>query len=92
MTNNLLRRIYEHKSKRIEGFTKKYKLKKLVYFEEFTDVNDAITAEKKIKGWLRIKKIKLIESKNPTWEDLFPLLEEYSITSGIDRDPSLRSG
>ncbi len=70
VTNNLIRRVYEHKNKLIDGFTKKYNLNKLVYFEEFNNVNDAIAAEKKIKGWLRIKKIKLIESVNPEWKDL----------------------
>lgn len=72
ITNNLLRRIYEHKNKLIKGFTEKYNVNKLVYFEEFNNINDAIAAEKKIKGWLRIKKIKLIENKNPLWEDLDP--------------------
>ncbi len=70
VTNNLQRRIYEHKNKLIEGFTKKYNLTKLVYFEEFTELKDAIAAEKKIKGWLRNKKIMLIQSKNPEWKDL----------------------
>lgn len=70
ITSDLIRRVYEHKNKLVEGFTKKYNLTKLVYLEEFADVNDAIAAEKKIKGWLRIKKIKLIESKNPEWRDL----------------------
>ena len=70
ITNDLIRRLYEHKHKLIKGFTQKYRLTKLVYFEEFSNVNDAIAAEKKIKGWLRIKKIKLIESINPQWNDL----------------------
>ena len=60
VTNNLGRRMWEHKNALIDGFSKKYNLKKLVYFEEFKDVRDAIAAEKRIKGWLRIKKIKLI--------------------------------
>lgn len=92
VTNDLLRRMREHRSKFIDGFTKKYNLTKLVYFEDFTDVNEAIAAEKKIKGWLRKKKISLIESKNPHWKDFFPILEEYSATRGLGRDPSLRSG
>ncbi len=70
VTNDLQRRVYEHKRGTIEGFTKKYNLTKLVYFEEFTNINDAIAAEKKLKGWLRLKKIALIESKNPDWKDL----------------------
>ena len=92
VTNDLLRRAYEHKIKMVEGFTKRYNVNKLVYFEHFTDINDAIAAEKKIKGWLRIKKINLIKSKNPTWKDLLPELQENSATDGLGRDPSLRSG
>jgi len=75
VTNNILRRIYEHKAGFIKGFTKKYRVKKLVYFESFTNPNDAIAAEKKIKGWLRSKKIVLIESMNPNWKDLSVKLE-----------------
>jgi putative endonuclease len=70
ITNNLARRVYEHKEKLISGFTSKYNLKKLVFFEETQDVNDAIAREKQIKGWLRKKKIELIESRNPDWNDL----------------------
>ena len=70
VTNNLHRRVQEHKSKAIEGFTKRYNLKKLVYFEKFTDVEQAIKREKELKGWLRAKKNKLIESINPNWLDL----------------------
>ncbi|KPL03126.1 MAG: hypothetical protein AMJ90_03995 [candidate division Zixibacteria bacterium SM23_73_2] len=70
VTNNLERRIYEHKHKSIEGFTKKYNLTKLVYYEIAEDVRSAITGEKQIKGWLRSKKIRLIESMNPQWKDL----------------------
>jgi putative endonuclease len=54
----------------VDGFTKKYNISKLVYFEEFSDIEDAISAEKKVKGWLRIKKNRLVESKNPKWNDL----------------------
>ena len=70
MTNNLRRRIGEHKEKRIPGFTQKYNVARLVYFEEYTDVRDAIAREKQIKGWLRKKKITLIESMNPEWVEL----------------------
>ncbi len=70
VTNNLIRRIYEHKNKIIDGFTKKYNINKLVYYEVFNRANDAIVAEKKLKGWLREKKIELIVSMNPEWEDL----------------------
>jgi putative endonuclease len=70
VTNNLVRRVYEHKNKLIEGFTKKYNINKLVYFELFDNPGDAIKREKQIKGWLRKKKIDLIESMNPEWKDL----------------------
>ncbi len=70
VTNDLNRRIYEHKQKLIPGFTEKYNITKLVYFEETSNVNAAITREKQIKGWLRAKKITLIESLNPEWNDL----------------------
>ena len=70
ITNNLARRVYEHKEKLISGFTSKYNLTKLVFFEETHDVNSAIAREKQIKGWLRKKKIELIGSQNPDWNDL----------------------
>lgn len=70
VTNDLNRRIFEHKNKLIEGFTKKYNLNKLVYIEEFASVTDAIYSEKKIKGWIRKRKIDLIELRNPDWKDL----------------------
>ncbi len=71
ITNNLIRRVYEHKSGGIEGFTKKYKTNKLVYFEETPDVQSAITREKRIKKWRRSWKIELIEKNNPQWRDLY---------------------
>lgn len=83
VTNNLLLRANQHKIKLEEGFTKKYNVNKLVYYQDFTYVIDAIAAEKKIKGWKREKKIKLIESMNPNWKDLTPMLEEYTATRGI---------
>jgi putative endonuclease len=70
VTNDLMRRVQEHKQKLIPGFTKKYNITKLVYFEETTDIQAAIQREKQIKGWLRAKKIALIESINPQWQDL----------------------
>jgi putative endonuclease len=70
VTNDLTRRVYEHKNKMIDGFTEKYNITKLVYFEETNDILSAITREKQIKGWLRSKKIALIGSVNPKWEDL----------------------
>ena len=70
VTNNLIRRMYEHKNKLVEGFTKKYNLTMLVCYELFNNINDAIRREKQIKGLLRKKKIALIEMINPKWEDL----------------------
>ncbi len=70
MTNNLQRRVYQHKNKMVDGFTKKYNVDRLVYYEMFSDVRDAIAREIQIKGWLRKKKIDLIESQNPKWQDL----------------------
>ena len=70
VTNDLERRMFEHKQKRIVGFTQKYNITKLTYFEEFTNINEAIAREKQLKGWGRTKKIELVESHNPRWEDL----------------------
>jgi putative endonuclease len=70
VTNDLMRRIFEHKNHLVEGYTKKYKIIKLVYYDDTNDIYEAITREKQIKGWLRNKKIKLIESINPNWDDL----------------------
>ena len=83
MTNNLVRRLFEFKNKLIDGFTKKYNITKFVYFEVFNNINDAIHREKQIKGWLRIKKIALVESINPEWKDLSEelFLEDSSLRS-----------
>ncbi len=70
VTNDLLRRVYEHKNKLVKGFTSRYNLTKLVYFDSTDDVTVAIAREKQIKGWLRKKKVALIESMNPKWDDL----------------------
>ncbi len=70
VTNNLYRRIYEHKNGLVDGFTKKYKINKVVFYEVFSNPEDAIRAEKKIKGWIRKKKEELIKSKNPEFKDL----------------------
>jgi putative endonuclease len=70
MTNNLRRRIFEHKNDLIEGFTRQYKCHRLVYYESFDDVNKAIDREKQLKRWNRTKKEWLIAQQNPTWEDL----------------------
>jgi putative endonuclease len=71
VTNNLFRRIAEHKRGQFEGFTKKYKVDQLVYFEETNDINTAIEYEKRLKAWKRDWKIKLIEENNPGWKDLY---------------------
>ncbi len=70
VTNNLERRVYEHKHKLVRGFTSKYNCKRLVYYDTNTDASAAIAREKQIKGWLRSRKISLIESMNPEWKDL----------------------
>jgi len=71
ITNNLLRRIFEHKNNLIEGFTKKYSVHRLVYYEETDDVFYAIGREKQMKKWYREWKIRLIEEVNPEWNDLY---------------------
>ena len=70
ITNNLIRRVHEHKCKLVEGFTKRYNITKLVYYEEINEINDAIRREKQIKGWLKTKKMALVELVNPEWKDL----------------------
>jgi putative endonuclease len=70
VTNDLARRVWEHKEKLTPGFTSKYNVNRLVYYEETSDVKAAIAREKQIKGWLRAKKVALIEGMNPGWADL----------------------
>ena len=70
VTSKLETRVYQHKTKEKEGFTKQYHIGRLVYFESFRNIHEAIAREKEIKGWRREKKIALIESMNPTWKDL----------------------
>ncbi len=70
VTNDLLRRIYEHKKRLVEGFTKKYHIHKLVYYEEYSDPRTAIEREKQLKGWKRAKKDALVVTRNPEWKDL----------------------
>jgi putative endonuclease len=72
LTNDLIRRIAEHKSKPIESFTEKYGVARLVYFETFDDPANAIKREKRLKKWNRTWKIRLIEERNPNWDDLYP--------------------
>lgn len=71
VTNNLRRRVFEHKEKLTSGFTKKYNINKLIYYEIFDNVNNSITREKQIKGGSRQKKIDLITDMNPEWKDLY---------------------
>lgn len=70
VTDDLERRVHEHKKRLTEGFTKRYNITKLVYYEVTNDVHAAIKREKQVKGWLRRKKIALIEAMNPHWTDL----------------------
>ena len=70
VTNNLERRLYEHKQKLVPGFTKKYNLTILAFYEETSDILAALAREKEIKGWRRVRKIELIEAGNPTWSNL----------------------
>lgn len=71
VTNDLIKRIYEHKNKLVDGFTKKYGLTKLFYYEEFSDVEEAIKREKQIKHWNREWKLTLIRKTNPNFDDLY---------------------
>lgn len=70
ITNDLSRRLYEHKNGIFQGFTKKYNVHKLVYFEEYADVSSALSREKQLKKWIRAKKNALVEAVNPNWNDL----------------------
>ena len=70
VTRDLLRRVHEHKSKLIDGFTKRYSIDRLMYYETIEDVQSAIAREKQLEGWTRKKKIGLIESSNQQWRDL----------------------
>ena len=79
VTNNLMRRVDEHKKKLVKGFTSKYNIQYLVYYEITTEIHVAIAREKQIKGWLRAKKIALIDSMNPEWKDLS---EEWFVSPG----------
>ncbi|HEY43556.1 MAG TPA: GIY-YIG nuclease family protein [Anaerolineae bacterium] len=70
VTNDLERRVFEHKQKQMPGFSSKYNVNRFVYYEETRDIEEALNREKQIKGWLRIKKLELITSCNPKWHDL----------------------
>lgn len=70
VTNDLQRRVHEHKGKQVSGFTSRYRVTQLVYYEEYGEIKDAIRREKQIKAWRREKKVALIENLNPEWKDL----------------------
>lgn len=70
VTNNLMKRVYEHKSKLVKGFTEKYNVNKLIYFEEYKDIKEAIKREKQLKNWHRGWKLNLIKTMNPNFKDL----------------------
>ncbi len=72
VTNDLIRRVAEHRLKQVKSFTGKYEVGRLVYFEQFDDAESAIRREKRLKKWNRAWKIRLIEEQNPNWDDLFP--------------------
>jgi len=86
ITNSLVRRVWQHQNSEIEGFTKMYKVNRLVYYERFNEPRDAIAREKEIKGWRREKKNALVETMNPKWADLSSMLFQHM------RGPALRSG
>ena len=86
VTSDLTRRVYQHKKKLVVGFTKRYNLTRLVYYEAGDDIRPAIQREKQIKGWLRSRKFELIEAMNPQWDDLSEEWYQDKV------DPSLRSG
>ena len=71
VTSDLMKRVWEHKTDAVPGFTRKYQVHKLVYFEDFDAIEDAIVREKRIKEWKRAWKIRLIEDRNPEWHDLY---------------------
>lgn len=71
VTSDLIKRVFQHRSEAIEGFSKQYKTHRLVYFEQFGDMYEAIKREKQLKKWKRVWKLELIENKNPGWIDLF---------------------
>ena len=82
MTNSIYRRALQHKGGEIDGFASKYRCDRLVYYESFDDVHRAIGREKELKGWLRARKIALIESKNPRWQDFASIGERRCCSRG----------
>ena len=94
VTNNITRRAWEHREGLIPSFTKRYRIRHLVWYEPMRDVRRAIAREKEIKGWVREKKIRLIESQNPAWKDLAELwfpAKTQGPDSSLPTPPGLRS-
>jgi len=81
VTNNFERRVFEHRQSLVPGFTARYQIFRVVHFEQFGDIREAIAREKEIKGWRREKKIRLIERDNPTWADLAERLPPHEDTT-----------
>ncbi|MBI4466620.1 MAG: GIY-YIG nuclease family protein [Acidobacteria bacterium] len=90
VTNNLKRRVREHKQGSLPGFARKYRIHRLVHFESFADVRGALVCEKRIKSWRREKKVALIERQNPAWDDL--AADWYDGEVSEKQVPRLRSG
>ena len=89
VTNSLTRRVWQHQNGTIEGFTRVYRVNRLVYYECFNDPRDAISQEKEIKGWRRAKKNALVETMNPRWADLSPMLFQHMrVIPNEARDPT----
>jgi putative endonuclease len=89
ITNSLMRRVWQHQNGQIGGFTKTYKVNRLVYYERFNDPRDAIAREKEIKGWRRERKNALVERMNPNWVDLSPMLfQNTRVIPNELRDPT----
>ena len=88
VTNRIERRVRQHKQHELEGFTDRYNIERLVWYQVFADVRDAIAREKQIKRWRREKKIRLIESVNPTWQDLSKEWGKPAVLKIRTADPS----
>ena len=92
VTNDLMKRIYEHKEKFVDGFTKRYAIDRLVYYESCGSIESAIAREKQLKGWRRDRKVALIESVNPNWQDLsLKFMDTMHDTSNIYKSIIKRS-
>jgi len=88
VTNDLIRRVAEHRLKAVKSFTEKYDVVRLVYFEQFDDPENAIRREKRLKKWNRAWKVRLIEEHNPNWNDLYPEIAGALLTISMDKGPS----